>query len=142
MPIMAAMIIFIQLDDCMGEIIPKGTMYIRNARAGYRRHPKTLPYRCYLSILAGFERLRRAGPARTLARIHDVRGGVKLDAGLYMCKQLQIFLSILLANNIACSIIELYNCNGIAIINSCPFVRASIALWGFFNYTPMIIAFP
>jgi len=35
-----------------------------NARAGYRRHPETLPYRCYLSILAGFARLCRAGPTR------------------------------------------------------------------------------
>jgi len=40
-----------------------------NIQAGDRRHPETLPYRCYLSVLAGFGRLRRAGPARTAASI-------------------------------------------------------------------------
>lgn len=39
--------------------------FIENARAGDRRHPETLSYRCCLSTLAGFERLCRAGPART-----------------------------------------------------------------------------
>jgi hypothetical protein len=38
---------------------------IKDARAGDRRHPETLSYRCCLSTLAGFERLCRAGPART-----------------------------------------------------------------------------
>ena len=33
-------------------------------RAGDRRHPEADPYRCYLSILAGFGKLSRAGPAR------------------------------------------------------------------------------
>jgi len=47
-----------------------------NIRAGDRRHPETLPYRCCLSTLAGFGRLCRAGPARTLARIPDVEGHV------------------------------------------------------------------
>jgi len=47
-----------------------------NIRAGDRRHPEALPYRCCLSTLAGFGRLCRAGPARTLARIPDVRGCV------------------------------------------------------------------
>ena len=54
----------------------------QNIRAGYRRHPNTLPYRCYLSILAGFERFRRAGPARTGARILEVKGGVNFNAVL------------------------------------------------------------
>src|SRR4029450_7966668 len=40
-----------------------------NIRAGDRRHPEILPYRCCLSTLAGFERLCRAGPARTAVRI-------------------------------------------------------------------------
>gem|GEM_PF-1988274 len=30
-----------------------------------RRHPETPPYRCFLSDLTGFGRLRRAGPTRT-----------------------------------------------------------------------------
>src|SRR5512138_859415 len=50
---------------------------VKNARAGDRRHPETLPYRCCLSTLAGFERLCRAGPARTVASIIEVRGDVK-----------------------------------------------------------------
>jgi len=48
----------------------------KNIRTGDRRHPETLPYRCCLSTLAGFGRLCRAGPARTLARIIDVMCGV------------------------------------------------------------------
>jgi len=47
-----------------------------NIRAGDRRHPETLPYRCCLSTLAGFGRLCRAGPARTVIRIIDVEGNV------------------------------------------------------------------
>jgi len=48
-------------------------MEYMNIRAGDRRHPETLPYRCCLSTLAGFGRLCRAGPARTWARILEVR---------------------------------------------------------------------
>ncbi len=65
-------------EDDMDGIIPFGYL-LKNVRAGNRRHPKTLPYRCYLSILAGFERLRRAGPARTAASIPDEGGRVKLQ---------------------------------------------------------------
>ena len=47
-----------------------------NIQAGDRRHPDTLPYRCCLSALAGFGRLRRAGPARTGASILEEREAV------------------------------------------------------------------
>ena len=43
-----------------------------------RRHPETPPYRCFLSDLTGFERLRRAGPTRTAVRILDVEGDVNV----------------------------------------------------------------
>jgi len=48
-----------------------------NIRAGDRRHPETLPYRCCLSTLAGFGRLCRAGPARTLVSIIEQGRSVK-----------------------------------------------------------------
>jgi len=47
-----------------------------NIRAGDRRHPEALPYRCCLSTLAGFGRLCRAGPARTMGRITEQNGDV------------------------------------------------------------------
>jgi hypothetical protein len=53
------------------------TVVFHNIRAGNRRHPETLPYRCYLSVLAGFGRLRRAGPARTGASILEEKWAVK-----------------------------------------------------------------
>src|SRR5215218_4790713 len=59
-----------------------------NIRAGDRRHPETLSYRCCLSTLAGFGRLCRAGPARTLARIIEVTRDVnamELLASLRTC---------------------------------------------------------
>ncbi len=52
------------------------TFFVVKIQAGDRRHPDTLPYRCYLSVLAGFERLRRAGPARTGASILEERKAV------------------------------------------------------------------
>jgi hypothetical protein len=52
------------------------TFFVVKVQAGDRRHPDTLPYRCYLSVLAGFERLRRAGPARTGASILEERKAV------------------------------------------------------------------
>ena len=57
-------------------VYPSGER-IMNIRAGDRRHPETLPYRCCLSTLAGFGRLCRAGPARTWARILEPKGNVK-----------------------------------------------------------------
>jgi len=51
-------------------------------RTGDRRHPEALPYRCCLSTLAGFGRLCRAGPARTVASILDVRCDVNSDASM------------------------------------------------------------
>jgi hypothetical protein len=43
-----------------------------------RRHPECPPYRCFLSDLAGFAGLRRAGPTRTGTRIPDVRRAVNV----------------------------------------------------------------
>jgi len=63
-------------------VYPSGER-IMNIRAGDRRHPETLPYRCCLSTLAGFGRLCRAGPARTWARIIEVRGCV--NQGISRC---------------------------------------------------------
>src|SRR5512138_2938952 len=50
-----------------------------NIRAGDRRHPETLSYRCCLSTLAGFGRLCRAGPARTKIRIIEAVIHVNCD---------------------------------------------------------------
>jgi hypothetical protein len=44
-----------------------GFTFIKKKCAGQvcRRRPEGLPYRCFFSDLAGFERLCRAGPTRT-----------------------------------------------------------------------------
>jgi len=63
----------VPLKEHIEQLKPSGRFAyserITNVRAGDRRHPETLPYRCCLSTLAGFGRLCRAGPARTWARI-------------------------------------------------------------------------
>ena len=66
---------------------------IINIRAGDRRHPETLPYRCCLSTLAGFGRLCRAGPARTGVRIPGMKGCVNAVFARYFCFTRFIFLN-------------------------------------------------
>jgi len=48
-----------------------------------RRHPEAPAYRCFLSDLTGFARLRRAGPTRTVVRILDVREAV--NRSVWIC---------------------------------------------------------
>ena len=48
-----------------------------NIRAGDRRHPKALPYRCYLSILAGSKGFAAPGLPGQWASIPD-EGGVSI----------------------------------------------------------------